>query len=194
MGHSKLSNHTFKKGKFITPINSIPNMQELSDEKSWTYGRMPEYLWIGLILKCFGREEGLRKLYNIISSLHKLAPELYTARMSQILKLDVTIQKRFFDFIVSTGAKEALAPLTIYLTASRAPVFAECFYCSEQSIDDRCELLTQTMRDIMDHQSNESTDIRFVALYFNLISGKVHLLKDQLDLLMAYPASKHTTK
>ncbi len=99
MGHSKLSNHTFKKGKFITPINSIPNMQELSDEKSWTYGRMPEYLWIGLILKCFGREEGLRKLYRIISSLHKLAPELYTARMSQILKLDVTIQKRFFDFI-----------------------------------------------------------------------------------------------
>ena len=192
MGHSKLSNHTFKKGKFITPINSIPNMQELSDEKSWTYGRMPEYLWIGLILKCFGREEGLRKLYRIISSLHKLAPELYTARMSQILKLDVTIQKRFFDFIVSTGAKEALAPLTIYLTASRAPVFAECFYCSEQSIDDRCELLTQTMRDIMDHQSNESTDIRFVALYFNLLSGKVHLLKDQLDLLKAYPVSKHT--
>ena len=24
-------------------------MQELSDEKSWTYGRMPEYIWIGLI-------------------------------------------------------------------------------------------------------------------------------------------------
>lgn len=192
MGHSKLSNHTFKKGKFITPINSIPNMQELSDEKSWTYGRMPEYLWIGLILKCFGREEGLRKLYNIISSLHKLAPELYTARMSQILKLDVTIQKRFFDFIVSTGAKEALAPLTIYLTASRAPVFAEHFYCPEQSINDRCEILIQTMRDIMDHQSNESTDIRFVALYFNLLSGKVHLLKDQLDLLKAYPVSKHT--
>lgn len=192
MGHSKLSNHTFKKGKFITPINSIPNMQELSDEKSWTYGRMPEYLWIGLIIKWFGREEGLRKLYNIISVLHKLAPDLYTARMSQILKLDVTIQKRFYDFIVSTDAKEALAPLTIYLTASRAPVFAGCFYCAEQSIDDRCEMLIQTMLDIMDHQSNESTDIRFVALYFNQLSGKVHLLKEQVDLLIAYPASKHT--
>lgn len=194
MGHSKLSNHTFKKGKFITPINLIPNMQELSDEKSWTYGRMPEYLWIGLILKRFGREDGLRKLCSIISVLHKLAPDLYTARMSQILKLDATIQKRFYDFVVSTDAKEALAPLTIYLTASRAPVFAECFYSPEQSIDDRCDMLIQTMRDIMDHQSNEATDIRFVALYFNQLSGKVHLLKDQVDLLAAYPTAEHTNE
>ena len=87
MRHSKLSEHTFKKGKFITPFNSISVMQALSDEKSWTYGRMPEYLWIGLILEHFGRDDGLRKLYSIISELHKLAPELYTVRISQILKL-----------------------------------------------------------------------------------------------------------
>ena len=51
MGRSKLSEHTFQKGKFITPINSLPMMQEFEDEKSWPYGRMPEYLWIGLLLK-----------------------------------------------------------------------------------------------------------------------------------------------
>lgn len=89
--HSKLSDHTFKKGKFITPINSLPLMKEFEDEKSWTYGRMPEYLWIGLLLKHYGRDEGLRKSYGIISTLHKLAPDLYTARLSQILKLDEDI-------------------------------------------------------------------------------------------------------
>lgn len=192
MRHSKLADHTFKKGKFITPINSIPAMQELSDEKSWTYGRMPEYLWIGLILKQFGRENGLNKLYSIISVLHKLAPELYTARISQILELDTTIQKQFYEFMISIGVKESLAPLTVFLTATRAPIFAECFYCTEISIEDRCNVLTETMRDIMDHQSYESTDIRFVALYFNLLSGKVHLLKEQVDLLSAYPSSIHS--
>lgn len=192
MRHSKLSDHTFKKGEFITPINSLPMMQEFGDEKSWTYGRMPEYLWIGLILKHFGREEGLRKSYGIISMLHKLAPELHTARLSQILRLDKDVQEKFFDYIVCIGAKESLSPLTIFLTASRAPIFAEHFYCPEQSIEDRCETIIQTMRDIMDHQSHESTDIRFVALYFNQLSGKVHLLKEQVELLGAYPASKHT--
>ena len=88
MKRSKLSDHTFQKGKFITPINAIPLMHELEDEKSWTYGRMPEYLWIGLILKYYGRDEGLRKSYGIISALHKLAPGLYTARLSQILYYD----------------------------------------------------------------------------------------------------------
>ena len=190
--HTKLSDHIFKKGKFITPINSLSLMQEFEDEKSWPYGRMPEYLWIGLLSKHYGRDEGLRKSYGIISTLHKLAPDLYTARLSQVLKLDTDIQKRFYDYIVSNGAKEALAPLTIFLTASKAPVFSEYFYCSEQSAEDRCESIIQAMHDIMDHQSNEATDIRFVALYFNLLSGKLHLQKEQVNLLMTYPVSKQT--
>lgn len=192
MRNTRLSDHAFKKGKFITPFNTIPMVQEIEDEKSWTYGRMPEYLWIGMILNHFGREEGLIKTYSIIAKLHQLAPELYTARLSQILKLDENIQKQLYDYITSIGAKEALAPLTIYLTASRAPVFAECFFCTEQSISDRCETVIQTMREIMDHQSNEATDIRFVALYYNLLSGKVHLQQAQIDLLHIYPRAKHT--
>ena len=192
MRNSKLSDHTFEKGKFITPINSLPRMQALEDEKSWTYGRMPEYLWIGLLLKFYGRDEGLENSCRIMSVLHKLAPGLSTARLSQIIKLDIDVQKKFYDFIIFLGAKEALAPLTIYLTASRAPVFAECFYCPEQSVDDRCNEIVQTMRNIMDHQSNEATDIRFVALYFNLISGKFHPVKEDVELLSAYPVSKHT--
>ena len=190
--NSKLSDHTFKKGEFITPMNSLPMMQEFEDEKSWTYGRMPEYLWIGLILKYFGREEGLRKIYRIISELHKLAPELCTARLSQILRLHKDVQKKFYEYIVRIGAKESLSPLTIYLTTSQTPIFVKHFYCPEQSIEDRCEIIIQTMHDIMDHQSYESTDIRFVALYFNLLSGKLNLLKEQVELLKVYPTSKHT--
>ena len=51
MNHSKLSDHLFKKGKFITPFHTLPNVEEYTDDKSWTYGRMPEYLWIGLLFK-----------------------------------------------------------------------------------------------------------------------------------------------
>lgn len=192
MEHSKLSSHTFIKGKFITPFHSLPMMQELEDEKSWMHGRMPEYLWIGMILKCYGQEDGLKKLYYITSTLHKVAPSLHTARMSQILRLDVGIQKRLYDYIIHIGAKKALAPLTIFLTTSKAPIFAECFYCPDQSIEERCEAIIHAMSDIMDHQSNEATDIRFIALYFNVLSGKLYLKKEQLDLLVAYPRTKHS--
>lgn len=46
----------------------------------------------GLILNHFGRDDGLRKLCSIISELHKLAPDLYTVRISQILKLKHSVQ------------------------------------------------------------------------------------------------------
>ena len=191
MRNSKLSEHTFKKGRFITPLNSLPMMQELEDEKSWTYGRMPEYIWIGLILKYFGREEGLKKSYYIISKIHNVAPDLYTVRLSQILKLDTNIQEEIYEYIISLGVKDAISPLTIFLTGSQAPVFAKYFYSYKQGIEDRCKAIVETMSEIMDHQSNEATDIRFVAVYFNILSGKMHLLKEQVNLLISYPASKH---
>ncbi|MDO5301214.1 MAG: DUF5677 domain-containing protein [Tissierellia bacterium] len=194
MRRSKLSDHKLQKGKFISPINSIPFMHQLDDVESWTYGRIPEYLWIGLILKHYGRDEGLKKAHGIISTLHKLAPDLYTARMSQIITLPGDVQKNFYDYIISIGAKEALGPLTIFLTASKAPVFVKCFYCPEQSIEERCEAIIDTMREIMDHQSNESTDIRYVALYFNLLSGKMHIQRNQVDLLTKYPTADHGDK
>ena len=189
--NSKLSEHTFKKGRFITPLNSLPMMKELEDEKSWTYGRMPEYIWIDLILKYFGREEGLKKLYYIISKIHNVAPDLYTVRLSQILKLDMNIQEEIYEYIISLGVKDAISPLTIFLTVSQAPVFAKYFYIYKQGIEDRCKAIVETMSEIMDHQSNEATDIRFVAVYFNILSGKMHLLKEQVNLLISYPASKH---
>lgn len=191
MEHSKLSDHVFKKGKFITPLNDVPNIKEFSDEKSWIYGRMPEYLWIGLIFKYFGRETGFRKLKDIISTLHRMAPTLNTVRMSQILRLDTTTQRQLYSHIVNIGVKKALAPLTIFLTLSYATTFAEEFYCSDLSIESRCNTLIETMKEIMDHQSCESTDIRFIALYFCLLSGKLQISKSEADLIKLYPISSH---
>lgn len=100
MNHSKLSDHIFKKGKFITPMHKIQNLKELADEKSWTYGRMPEYLWIGLLFKFLGRDVALKRLHYIMDLLHKIAPTLKTARMSEILKLSCDNQQQLYDYIV----------------------------------------------------------------------------------------------
>lgn len=92
MRHSTLSEHKFNKGEFITPLNSLP-LTEFEDVKTWSYGRMPEYLWIGLILKYYGRENGMKKCNFIINKLHRLASELTAPRISEILKLDSNIQR-----------------------------------------------------------------------------------------------------
>ncbi len=191
MKHTKLSDHSFEKGVFITPLNSLQMMTELEDGKSWIYGRMPEYLWIGLVMKYYGHDEGLKKSCQIISKLHKLAPALYTARMSQILRLEPDVQRQFYTYILSICTKEMLAPLTVFLTSSRAPIFAEYFCCPDHSIEDRSKELMATMHGVTDQHSEEASDIRFIALYFNFISGKLHLQRKQVDLLHVYLTANH---
>jgi hypothetical protein len=190
--YSKLSDHKLKKGTFITPINSIPKIQPFEDERSWTYGRMPEYIWIGLILNYYGRMEGLKKVYHIIIKIHELVPNLQTIRLSEILKLESNIQKQIFDYINTIGAKEALTPLTIFLVTSKYPVFAESFCTDRLSIEQRKERLIDVMRNIMNHQSDEATDIRFVTLYYHQLLGRFCLSNEQIELLKVYPDVNHT--
>lgn len=194
MAPSKLSDHIFKKGKFTTPLNSIPTMSEMEDEKSWTYGRLPEYLWIGLLLNQYGREQGLQKLYKIIVKLHTLAPDMRAPRMSDILSLDVTIQANFYKQIIETASKETLAPLTLIFTLSKAPEFSTWFYCSELTVEERQNKIIDTMQKNMGHQTHEATDIRFVSLYFELLSGKLHLPKEHLDMILRYPTLSHSVE
>lgn len=188
---SKLSEHKFIKGKFITPFNSIPLMQELSDEKSWSYGRMPEYIWIGLVFRKFGRTEGMNKLYKIVLQLHKLAPELSTLRLSEMLKLKFDVQEKIYNFILKEIGKDVLSPLTILITESENSKFCESFFDAKLSIEKRCNELIETMRKIMDHQTHESTDIRFVALYYYLLKGKLLIHQNQIELIQNYPQLSH---
>lgn len=190
MRHSTLSEHKFNKGEFITPLNSLP-LTEFEDVKTWSYGRMPEYLWIGLILKYYGRENGMIKCNFIMNELHRLAPKLSTPRISEMLKLDSNIQRQFYSFVINMGCKDVLAPLTVFITVSKYPVFAEMFYCKDQNIEDRCKTLLDVMEDILDQHSNEAIDVRFIVLYFCVLSGKMKIQKVQADILNLYPISNH---
>ena len=47
------------------------------------------------------------------------------------------------------------------------------------------------MKDLMDHQSHESTDVRFIALYFTLLSGNIHMQPNHVEIINTYPNSSH---
>lgn len=186
---SKLKDHIFNKGKFTTPLNTI--MTNISDDKSWTYGRLPEYLWIGLIFKQYGRKVGFEKIYKIIRELHQLVPKLNIPRLSSILELEKDVQLEFYTGMLKVISKETLAPLTLILTLSNYPEFANSFYCGDLNVQKRQEVLVNTMKELMDHQTYKSTDIRFVVLYFEGMASELHMGKVEADLLGRYPYLEH---
>lgn len=191
--YTKLSQHNFKKGKFISPLNDIPNMKSLNDYETWFYGRLPEYLWIGLILNKLGRKEGLKSIYNIITKLREIAPEMQYPKLSSILMLDDMKQTDLFTTINAQVAKGILSPLTLIFTVSEHPVFASAFY-DNVSVADRQNELIKAMNPIMGHQTNEATDIRFICLWFNVISGGLKLPKAMIEELAKYPRLNHDSE
>lgn len=73
MSDIKLSEHRFHKGKFISPWN---DMGFTMTQTPWFQRRLPEYLWIGLILDKYGRSDGLQICGRIIQQIKKEQPHL----------------------------------------------------------------------------------------------------------------------
>lgn len=186
---SKLSEHSFRKGKFTTPLNSI--MSSISEDESWIYGRMPEYFWIALIFDRYGRKTGLEKVYKILCDLHRLAPNISVPRISEILLLEPEIQREFYRCILKVIDKKTLTPLTLFLTLSTYPEFAKAFYTNEFDVTNRINSITRTMKPIMGHQTYDATDIRFVVLYFICMSGRLKIREEDGERLLKYPKMEH---
>lgn len=188
MNHSKLSDHKFKKGKFITPWNEV--ISQLGQENSWYHGRFPEYLWLAMIIEHYGRTEGLIKCRSIIKKLVEKVPDLLTPRFSKILHLDSDKQNEIYNYILSIIDVRVLTPLTAIFTYSSYPVFSAKFHTG-MPIEERIDLINSIMKKASDHQSDLSTDVRFIVIYFNLLSGRLYIPSETLNMLLEYPTLPH---
>lgn len=191
MRHTKLSDHKFSKGKFITPLNAIPN---LYSQASWFYDRMPEYLWLGLILQKYGRAQGFLECRYIIDELLKRKPELTVPKFSDIFQLPENIQFEYFTLIANHIGKEVLAPLTVLFPYTYNKPFSIVFNVPGLAIQERMESLNKIMKITSGHQENFSTDIRFLVVYTSMAAGKLVFLQKtagSLELIRKYPNMSH---
>ena len=96
MKHSKLSEHIFKKGKFISPMNNAFGDQLKT--MSWSNERLPEYLWLACILEAYPRTIGIEKAYLILKKISEVAPNIELPLFSEILNLPKESQIEIFNW------------------------------------------------------------------------------------------------
>lgn len=187
MNNSKLSQHEFKKGKFITPLNRIENLKE----DSWFKDSVPEYIWIALILRGYGKKRGIEICSKVISFIISNNFRLSSLRMSEILSSSYTQQLETWKYVESLVGSNILAPLTTLYTVSTYPAFSNVFINSGIDYDTRIKALRSTVHDIANHQSYLSTDIRFVILLFFIKTGQMNMPGNIQDLFFQYPTLSH---
>ena len=183
--------HELKKGKFLTPFNQVDGLQ-LSD---WSYSRMPEYLWLGLILGNFERTVALEHCGKILTKLHNLSTTIDLPKFSQILALNKDSQKSFFDYVISLIGDKPLAPLNLLFTTTSHPVFASLFSKNILNHDKLASRLKNAMEQFYGHQTDTATDIRFLIVYFLIVSGRLNFLEGMestVDAIRRYPYTPHS--
>lgn len=189
---SGLSDHKKRKGALVTPFNAaLGDTLKLS---SWAKERMPEYLWLGLILLRYGRKTGMEKAGNILFEISKIFDTLSQPKMSKIFSLLDDEQKSIYEIICKHVDKEVLAPLTVLYPSRFYPIFNEYFFISYLLVEDRISIISEAIKMFSPHQSNEATDLRFLVLSLMIFSGKLRVmqgLESTITALEEYPYTDH---
>ncbi len=188
--HSQLRDHEFKKGKFITPFNKA--LGEKGKFQSWFHERLPEYMWIAIILDTYGRKDGFKKMFQIVQKLVELFPTINRPSLFSILNLPEEEQLTFYRYLETIIGKNTLSPLTIVHQHNKFPVFVNFFCNNHQTPQKRTDMLIEILRKTANHQSDFSTDIRYIALIHFIFSGSLKLPKEIVGELIKYPELEHT--
>lgn len=181
-----------KKGALVTPINY--RLGESLKFSSWSNERLPEYLWMGLILDYYGRQEGLERAGRILLDISKEVPVLEQPKISSIFSLSRDNQKKTYNIIIRHVNRDVLSPLTVLYTHKYFPQFNEFFLIEQLSVKERIKIIKDSLDIFFDHQSHDATDLRFLVISFLIFKGKVKVLDTvpiTTQALKEYPYSSH---
>ena len=188
---STLEQHKVKKGLIQPPLNTIPNMIPTS----WHKDRLPEYLWLGLILIAYeDRTKGIETVGKILKGIAEINKELLRPRLSDIFALDDDLQEEIYSMVCDIVNYEILAPLTVVYSDKDYNVFNKYFYDEKQTVRDKLQALSDAIKIYYDHQSHESTDLRFCALSLMVFQEKMTItpaMEHIKDTFVNYPYTSH---
>lgn len=167
MEHSQLDSHKHEGKVLQTPLNSLPMTRV-----SWLNDKIPELLWLILLVTNLEREEAIECLRLLIAELKK-----YVKPTSTLTDITHSIlSKSQWEFgiimgIISSNEKyiQAVSPLSLLKNIS---YYSEWEILFHDKVLKDSEILWQelgiSIAKVLDHQSQESTDCRWFRLMFYL--------------------------
>ncbi|KGH77169.1 hypothetical protein X285_04945, partial [Oenococcus oeni IOEB_9304] len=179
------------KGKFSTPIHNI--FKDTDRDDSWIYGRMPEYIWMALILQAGTRKVQIKKCMDILSGLSEIVKDsdsLFLPKMSDIFRLSDEQQKSFYRLLESMDLVADLKPLTVVFT-SQSPIFNNYVCGYTLPVKTRIDILQKCLEPLSDKESDLTNDVKFLIVFMVFNSGKLKVAFDGsmiLEAMTSYPA------
>lgn len=188
---SSLHHHHRDKSRLIPPLNRLPGggMAHIS----WVDGRLAELMWACLVITVIPRDRALALFRMIATRAHDYRDLEETADWRLYHSQFPFIAEQFFYDIVQVvmtdpQGKEALRPLLLIDCLPAKEKWESMI--GENPTDEDWQTLGKAVMACIDHQSQESTDVRWLSLMFKFALGRVFLpenMKEKGEQIVNYP-------
>jgi len=181
--YSGIEHHKLKGKTLTAPWANIPNLKP----SSWRDERLPEFLWACILASCLDRAKALATFRRLVNYIDKNAREAYDKiTHTGLSQIDEQKQREIISIITDTKEnKEVLHPLLLFDNLPAREQWKH-FLPSHEDID--ISPLIQGVAKTLDHQSQESTDCRWLWIVSFMITGnaKIHD-KEIIEGIFYYP-------
>ena len=191
MRNTKLSELARRKGKLLSPW--VDQLGDVLTPTSWSIDRLPEYLWLALILDNYCRIDGFNHCISIIKKIQAIDQNFDSAKLSYILSKDDSSRNEIFDIIISEVGATVLAPLTSVIDYDYDCLFYKRFYNPGLDYNKRIRIIESVTRKFNDPGSNDTTDLKYIAIIPKILSGRFCLHNDSpaVDAVLHYGNTAH---
>ncbi|WP_026691382.1 DUF5677 domain-containing protein [Alteribacter aurantiacus] len=182
--YSSISSHKRQGKKLIPPIQQISNLKKLS----WSNDTLPEYIWLSLIVSLNERDQSLKLLERISEYFGGIEDEKrpIDLKLSNLAKIEESTLERFIEFVcLHLGLKEGLQPLLLFENLPGKSTWER--HLSIQEPNEEWEKLFLSVAKCLDHQSQESTDCRWICLHYMMVCDQLHVPSELFESLANYP-------
>lgn len=176
----ELSKHVKQGDTFYTPFTDPNGLGATLCPSSWARCWLPEFLWIGLIIRKQGRKTGFENIYHMIGNLK--CEGMAIPQLSKVFELSEEQQEKYWSIVTRYVEKNTLLPLTVVITPDINETFYDFFYDFSMNIDENISELLDIARETNGFHDELSTDICFIVDWFYVQNGKLHI-SSEIDIL-----------
>lgn len=194
--NSTLSQH-LKIGKKLLPpmLHLLPQDKLVFSE--WTSNRLPELLWASLLAEVLPRSEMLRMFFRIAERLgfENRGEEVavtFDLTHTGLASIPGSIEEICAEVVTHPLGLRALTPLLLFEALPGRARWAAMI--TDAPTESDASVLAMAVGRCLDHQSQQSTDIRWLTIMFKVAIGKAHfpghMVKDLLKYVELEPEAE----
>lgn len=185
---STLGQHK-RMGKTLLPpmLHMLP--QDKMSFSSWINNRLPEVLWAVIAARQIPRQELLRTFSRIAEKLSIEAKSEGVTEDSDVTHTALSARSGGIEQICSVllehpAGASVIRPLLLFDSLPGRDRWA--LASGDEPSDEDAAVLVAAVARTLDHQSQESTDIRWLTLMFKIATGKVQFPSEMVGNLLKY--------